>query len=79
MSKMKKGWKLTLAIVAGTLIIGGAIARVPPVGQGWQEWTYYNASGQAIGGKLYDCDGITRTWGTSSGAADLEITNGPCP
>lgn len=79
MSQKKTGLKWMLALIAGALIIGSAIAKVPPVGQGWQEWTYYGANGQAIGGKLYDCDGITRTWGTSAGAADMEITSGPCP
>jgi hypothetical protein len=71
--------KISLAFIAGGLVVGGAFAAAPPGGQGWQEWTYYNASGVAIGGTLHDCDGGTYRWGASTGYADVAITSGPCP
>lgn len=77
---LKKHWKkILLAALCMGVATGAAIARIPPVGSGWQEWTYYNASGTAIGGRLYDCNGQTYRWGTSTGYATMEITNGPCP
>lgn len=65
--------------LATAAAFGVAVANEPPDGPGgsWIEYTYYDASGVAIGGKWKDCTGHIATWGASHGAR-TEVTRGPC-
>lgn len=78
MSNQNKKRKRILVALVCLLTVGIADARIPPMGMGWQEWTHYNAAGLAIGGVLYDCSGRKTSWGSSSGIASSELTEGPC-
>lgn len=77
MLSLKKSWKKVLVVLGCMLIVGVAGARIPMDGESWLERTYYNASGTRVGGVLYDCNGVTKTWGAHSGA-HIVLTYGPC-
>ena len=66
-----------VALALSGMAIGAAVARIPPVGSGWYEYTYYDSNNAAVGGRYTDCTGHTAYWGASSGAR-MKLTTGPC-
>ena len=44
---------------------GPVVQRAPKIGAEWAEWTYHDASGNIVGGKRIECDGLEVRWGES--------------
>lgn len=74
--RIRRFWIAAALLLAGGMVAASALGRWPIPGEEWGEWTYYDASGNAVGGRLVDCDGSIHTWGTLSGR--LEQTLGQC-
>ncbi|MBL8263276.1 MAG: hypothetical protein JNM58_12690 [Xanthomonadaceae bacterium] len=78
MSKARKHWKKLFVAMAGMAVVGAAVAAIPAPGTYWQERTFYNSSGTAIGGVYYECSGHVSRWGNTSGSGYMKVQQGPC-
>lgn len=65
-----------LAIVAAILAIfafGAEGERAPASGAEWAEWTYYDSSGNAVGGVRIECSGLEESWGVLEGKSTYRL------
>ncbi|NMO17604.1 hypothetical protein HPC49_18310 [Pyxidicoccus fallax] len=53
-----------------------ASMELPCDGSRTWEYTYYDVSGTAVGGRWCDCSGYIATWGVRTG--DFELWRGTC-
>lgn len=65
------------------LVLAGVAAAMPPgkISAGKLqrvEYTFFDAVGQKIGVKVYDCNGWVLKWGADSGAFQF-VDFAPCP
>ena len=67
MSRIRKQAGMLVVLVTFVVLAGTALARWPALGSEWGELTYYDSSGQAIGGMRIECDGYQQTWGSTNG------------